>query len=98
MKKGLVCTKEVEDAQRVLRAIGNNLRQDILRLLAEKGKMSVTELYVKLKLVQTAMSSHLAVLKEAGVVGVEVLGKHRYYYIIHERVAEINTYAKALAG
>lgn len=96
MKKGLVSIEEIEEAQVVLRAVANALRQDILRLLQEKNKMTVTELYVKLRKGQTNMSFHLGVLKDAGVVGVELVGKYRYYYIINERLEEINAYAKGL--
>jgi DNA-binding transcriptional ArsR family regulator len=39
----------VKKAAMVLRALNHKLRQQILKLIDESGKMTVTEIYVKLK-------------------------------------------------
>lgn len=97
MENRLIWTEDIEKAQAVLTAVGHKVRQQILDLLKKHGKLSVTQLYVKLKQEQTVMSNHLSILKKAGVVRVEVDGKYRQYYLISERLEEISAYAKALA-
>ena len=52
----------------VLRAVNHKLRQDMIRLINQEGKMTVTDLYVKLRLEQSVTSQHLALLRRAGVV------------------------------
>ena len=74
----------------VLRAINHKLRQEIIRLLDQEGKMTVTELYVKLRLEQSVASQHLALLRRAGVVQTSRVGKFIYYSVDHERLEEIS--------
>ena len=74
----------------VLRAINHKLRQEMIRLLNQEGKMTVTELYVKLRLEQSVASQHLALLRRAGVVTTSRDGKFIYYSVDHERLDEIS--------
>ncbi len=74
----------------VLRAINHKLRQEIIRLLDQEGKMTVTELYVKLRLEQSVASQHLALLRRAGVVQTSRVGKFIYYSVDHDRLEEIS--------
>ena len=55
------------DAARLLKALANEQRLMILCLLAE-GECSVGELNAQLELSQSALSQHLAVLREDGLV------------------------------
>jgi ArsR family transcriptional regulator, virulence genes transcriptional regulator len=55
------------DASRLLRALGNENRLMILCLLAD-GERAVNELNERLDLSQSALSQHLAVLREEGLV------------------------------
>jgi len=73
----------------VLRAINHNLRQQIIKLLDQEKKMTVTEIYVKLRLEQSVASQHLALLRRAGIVTTEREGKFIYYIIDKSRLAEI---------
>lgn len=47
----------VKKASLILRAINHKLRQQILKLIDEQGKITVTEIYVKLRLEQSVASS-----------------------------------------
>ena len=58
----------VKKAALILRAVNHKLRQQILKLIDEHGKMTVTEIYVKLRLEQSVASQHLAILRKAGFV------------------------------
>ncbi|HZH68812.1 MAG TPA: metalloregulator ArsR/SmtB family transcription factor [Chitinophagales bacterium] len=73
----------------VLRAINHDLRQDIIRLLDNKGRLTVTEIYVNLRLEQSVASQHLALLRRAGVVTTVRDGKFIYYSVDKERIAQI---------
>jgi len=73
----------------VLRAVNHDLRQNIIRLLEDNNKMTVTEIYIKLRLEQSVASQHLAILRRAGVVVTEREGKYIYYTLNKDRIAEI---------
>ena len=74
----------------VLRAVNHKLRQEMILLIDKEGKMTVTDLYVKLKLEQSVASQHLALLRRAGVVVTSRDGKYIYYSVDHERMNEIS--------
>lgn len=74
----------------VLRAVNHKLRQEMIRLIDKEGKMTVTDLYVKLRLEQSVASQHLALLRRAGVVVTTRDGKYIYYSVDHQRMDEIS--------
>lgn len=88
----------VKKAAMVLRAINHKLRQQILKLIDESGKMTVTEIYVKLRLEQSVASQHLAILRKAGFVKTERDGKFIYYSVSTERLEELNKFVKELVA
>lgn len=87
---------ECKKAALVLRAINHKLRQSILQTLEENGKMTVTELYVKMRLDQSVASQHLAILRRAKVVTTKREGKFIYYLVNYKRFEEINSFVKDL--
>ncbi len=87
---------EVKKAALVLRALNHKLRQQILKMIDESGKMTVTELYVKLRLEQSVASQHLAILRKAGFVKTERDGKFIYYSVNINRMQELNEFVKQL--
>ncbi len=88
----------LKKAAMVLRAINHKLRQQVLKLIDENGKMTVTEIYVKLRLEQSVASQHLAILRKAGFVKTERDGKFIYYSVNAERLEELNKFVKDLVG
>jgi DNA-binding transcriptional ArsR family regulator len=80
----------IKKASLVLRALNHRLRQQIIKMLDEKQKMTVTDIYIQLRLEQSVVSQHLAILRRAGVVQTERDGKYIYYLINYERLAHIN--------
>ena len=80
----------VKKAALVLRALNHKLRQQMLRMLEDNSRMTVTELYVQLRLEQSVASQHLAILRRAGIVKTERDGKFIYYHINDERLGQIN--------
>ena len=73
----------------VLRAVNHKLRQEIIRLIESEKRITVTDIYVRLRLEQSVASQHLALLRRAGVVLTEREGKFIYYSIDKQRVSEI---------
>jgi DNA-binding transcriptional ArsR family regulator len=73
----------------VLRSVNHKLRQSMIKLLEESEEMTVTELYVKLRLEQSVASQHLAILRRAGVVNTRREGKFIYYSLNKDRITEI---------
>ena len=86
----------VKKASLVLRAINHKLRQQILKLIDENGKITVTEIYVKLRLEQSVASQHLSILRKAGFVNTERDGKYIYYTVNTARIEELNNFVDSL--
>ena len=86
----------VKKASLILRAVNHKLRQQILKLIDEHGKMAVTEIYVKLRLEQSVASQHLAILRKAGYVKTNRDGKFIYYSVNVNRMEEINKFVEDL--
>ena len=53
----------LKKAALVLRALNHKLRQQLLKLIEEEKKITVTEIYVRLRLEQSVASQHLAILR-----------------------------------
>ncbi|MCC7526176.1 MAG: helix-turn-helix transcriptional regulator [Chitinophagaceae bacterium] len=86
----------VKKAALILRALNHKLRQQMIQLLDEKQKMTVTELYVQLRLEQSVASQHLAILRRAGMVSTTREGKFIYYSVNHKRLTEIYQFVEQL--
>lgn len=80
----------VKKAALIYRAIGHKLRQQILKLIDETEDITVTDIYVKLRLEQSVASQHLAVLRKAGFVITNRDGKYIHYTVNKERMRELN--------
>jgi DNA-binding transcriptional ArsR family regulator len=70
-------------------ALAEPSRRQILDLLRD-GERSVGDLVARLKLSQPGVSKHLRVLREAGLVDVRPEGRHRWYGLRAEPLAEID--------
>ncbi len=82
----------------VLRAVNHKLRQKIIDLLETNDTMTVTDIYIKLRLEQSVASQHLAILRRAGVVITERQGKFIYYSLDRDRLSQIAVLVEDLAG
>ena len=89
---------ELRKAVLVLRAVNHKLRQRIIDLLEENESMTVTDIYIKLRLEQSVASQHLAILRRAGVVNTERQGKFINYSLNRERLAQISRLVDELAA
>ena len=80
-----------------LRAINHPLRKQMILFIEEKKKLTVTEIYVKLRLEQSVASQHLAILRKADIVATERDGKFIYYSLNKKRIGEITGLVEFLA-
>jgi DNA-binding transcriptional ArsR family regulator len=67
-------------------------------LLDEHQKMTVTEIYVKLRLEQSVASQHLAILRRAGIVSTSRDGKFIFYSVNYNRLGEVVQFVETLVG
>ncbi|HQW83665.1 MAG TPA: metalloregulator ArsR/SmtB family transcription factor [Ferruginibacter sp.] len=88
----------LKKAALVLRALNHKLRQQLLKLIEEEKKITVTEIYVRLRLEQSVASQHLAILRKAGIVNTERDGKFIFYTVNFKRLEEISQFVKELVG
>lgn len=86
----------VKKAAIILRALNNNLRQLILQVIYENKEITVTEIYVKLRMEQAVASQHLAILRRAGLVVTKRDGKRIFYSINFVRLQKIDSFIKEL--
>lgn len=87
---------KVRNAVLALRAVNHKLRQRIIDLLMENEAMTVTDIYIKLRLEQSVTSQHLAILRRAEVVKTERSGKFIYYQIDREGYQKLTTFVEKL--
>jgi DNA-binding transcriptional ArsR family regulator len=86
----------LKKAALVLRAMNHKLRQQMIKMLDENKRLTVTEIYVKLRLEQSVASQHLAILRRAGIVITQRDGKFIYYTVNYPRVAEVMKFVEDL--
>ena len=88
----------IKKAALILRAVNHKLRQQIIKTIFDNNNLTVTDLYVKLRLEQSVASQHLAILRKAGVVSTQRNGKYIYYTLNFQRLEQINEFSKKLTS
>ncbi len=88
---------DLDKSLAIVRAVRHPLRQKMLQLLHAHQEMTVTDLYIKLRLEQSLASQHLAILRGAGVVKTRREGKFIFYAIDYERLERLSQLFSQLA-
>jgi DNA-binding transcriptional ArsR family regulator len=86
----------IKKASLILRSVNHKLRQQILELINENGRMTVTEIYIKLRLEQSVASQHLAILRKTNIVKTVREGKFIWYSVNHNRLIAVEKFASDL--
>lgn len=73
----------------VLRTMNHRLRQEMMHLIHREQKLTVTDIYVKLRLEQSVASQHLSLLRKSGIVTTFREGKFVYYSIDYPKMEEL---------
>jgi DNA-binding transcriptional ArsR family regulator len=86
----------IKKAALVFRAINHPLRRQMLQLLHNSIRMTVTEVFIKLRLEQSVASQHLAILRKAGLVVTERQGKFIFYAVNYSRLKQLHQVAEEI--
>lgn len=78
-------------------ALGDPHRRDILRLLSE-GDKPVAQIAAALPISRPAVSRHLRLLKQAGLVAEHPQGTRRIYHLQEEGVRAVQAYLEQVWG
>jgi DNA-binding transcriptional ArsR family regulator len=78
-------------------ALGDPNRREILRLLSA-GDKPVREIAAAMPISRPAVSRHLRLLKDAGMVSEQAQGTRRVYHLRHEGLAAVQTYLEGVWG
>jgi len=90
---------QLNAATRFLTALGDPLRLQLLYLLGDRGRRNVGDIAAHFPLSRPAISHHLKVLKDAGLVDSEKVGQEVYYRLERDRiVAELQVLLDAAAA
>lgn len=81
--------KELERVAFILKAVAHPIRIQIIDLLHQAEKLSVTEIYESLQVEQSLTSHHLSKMKDKGVLRCERSGKHIYYSLTDKKITNI---------
>jgi DNA-binding transcriptional ArsR family regulator len=79
----------------VFNAIAEPRRRQIIELLAKQGAMAVGAIVLALGVPQPAVSKHLSVLREVGVVSVSKMGQQRIYQLDASELKQVHDWVKA---
>src|SRR5437016_8144799 len=82
--------------QRLLYALAEPTRRDIIELLASNGQLSATDISNNFAVSAPAISQHLKVLREANFVRVEKRAQQRIYRINPEAMSEIEEWVQEM--
>jgi DNA-binding transcriptional ArsR family regulator len=78
----------------VFNAIAEPRRRQILEVLARSGAVAVGALVVTLAMPQPAVSKHLSVLRQVGLVSVNKQGQQRLYQLDAKELKRVHDWAK----
>ena len=82
---------------RVFRALGDPTRREILTLLAG-GRRPVVEIAARFPMSRPAISKHLRLLREAGLVDEEAVGRKRLYGLLREPLGGAEEWLRGIGG
>lgn len=88
-KYSTAVTRNAYDASKLLKAIANPNRLMILCQLKILGERNVNQLLENLSISQPALSQHLAVMKDEGLISNRRSGTSVYYSISDEIVSNV---------
>ena len=87
---------ELKKTALIFRAVNHQFRQQMLHLIHRKVRVKVTDIFVALRLEQSVVSQHLAILRRAGLVYSEREGKTIYYSVNYNRLRQLHSVAEQL--
>lgn len=85
--------RTMADCKPLFFALGETARQQILLLLTEHEALNVNQLAERLPLSRPAISHHLKILRQAGMVGVRPVGVENLHFLtIDAAIGQLETF------
>lgn len=78
-----ILSDEITSSQKILIALGDEIRQHLILVMMKSGNcsgMRVNDIAAQTNLSRPAVSHHLKILKESGIVKMRREGTKNYYY------------------
>ncbi|MBN1532530.1 MAG: helix-turn-helix transcriptional regulator [Spirochaetes bacterium] len=72
---------EIEEIAKVFKALSDPTRLKLVQLLLQNDKLCVNAMTLKAGVTQSAVSQHLRVLRDVGLVNAERMGFHIHYSV-----------------
>ncbi|MDO4231918.1 MAG: metalloregulator ArsR/SmtB family transcription factor [Lautropia sp.] len=88
--------QQAAEAAGFLRALGNEHRLQVLCLLAEFGEMNVGQIHAQTTLSQSALSQHLARMRDEGLIAYRREGQTLHYSLRDARAVQLLTVLKKI--
>ncbi|TQS76632.1 winged helix-turn-helix transcriptional regulator [Ornithinibacillus gellani] len=89
VKQTAVCDTTLLDYEKNFKALSDQKRLHILRILATEGRTCVCDLSELLALPQSKLSYHLKILLDVNFISVEKEGKWNYYSANSDEIKKI---------
>ena len=96
--EGGVLLNEKNQERDVFVAIADPTRRKLLRLLADEEELPLYELTVQFQMGRTAVSKHLAILREAGLVADRKVGRETRFRLNAAPLQEIKDWVSFYKG
>ena len=77
-------------------ALADPTRRSIVELLARRGRLSASDISNKFQTSPSAISQHLKILRESGLVDMEKRAQQRIYQINPQAVSELEMWVQRL--
>ena len=87
-QKGWAPSK-VQKLARTLKAVAHPVRLSVIEMLRDGSKLTVTDIYTRLHADQSAISHHLILLKDRGILDSDRNGKYINYYLKRREILEL---------
>ena len=78
-----------KEAADFIKTLGNQHRLLVLCLLVEKGELNVGQIHQHSSLSQSALSQHIAIMRDEGLISYRREAQTLYYHITDDRVFKI---------
>ena len=81
--------RKLEQVAEVLKAVAHPIRIQIIELLGQRERLTVTEIYQVLGVEQSLTSHHLTKMKDKGVLRCEREGKNIFYSLADTKITQV---------
>lgn len=97
MSSSTTITQAFDHARPLFFALGEPVRQRIILLLAAQGELNVAQLTEHLPLSRPAISHHLKILRQAGLLQMRSRGTENLYSLtVHDALARLKRFVQAV--